>query len=145
MAAAEGFRFVSFKEQSEDSRKITRKHHLLNVGAKELYPPEFHVYFAGAFSEDSSEDNDGDEDSTLSTTAGKIFYLGGGRNAEESSWNFASTLYYYQVNHTENDVWIDESGTVKMHGASMPCLSRATCIDLGVNKDNQKGNYYGVV
>ena len=52
----EGFKFVSFKEQSEDCRKITRKRHLLNLEAKGFYPPEGHVCFSGGFTEETDEE-----------------------------------------------------------------------------------------
>ena len=145
----EGFKFVSFKEQSEDCRKITRKRHLLNLEAKEFYPPEGHVCFSGGFTEEIDEeysenddkdevDSEGDKDDSTLESGGKIFYLGGSRNSEKSSWSFASSLYYYQYDYTRNDVWIDDAGTVKICDASMPCLSRSACVQVELS-GNQKG------
>ena len=42
----EGYCFVSFEQQCEDTKQITRKRHLLNVEALEFYPPEGHLTFS---------------------------------------------------------------------------------------------------
>ena len=41
----ETFCFVTFKEHCDDTRKISRKRHLLEIEEKEIYPPEGHLAF----------------------------------------------------------------------------------------------------
>ena len=139
----EGYHFVSFKQQCEDTKKITRKRHLLNVEALEFYPPEGHLTFSLNLPVSSKEavrpapeqheiESDSDEDNDQDTTCSgeRIFYVGGARNSEEATWGFSSTLYYYDYDFTKNDLWIENGGSVKLFGATMPALSKSACVNV---------------
>ena len=129
----DNFQFISFKEQCEDRRKITRKRFLLNLESNEYYPPEGHVCFS--FKSKSKSDDIEMTDDDYSETSKQFFYIGGGYSSEEASWNFASCLNFYRFSQSVNDLWIDDGGSVKLSGASFPPLRGSACGELRVSDD----------
>ena len=94
----EEFRFVTFKSKSGDRRKIARKRHLLNITIKEVYPPEGHLLFSRGPGQEillsSDESSEGetsgsDENSEADENMSSCYIIGGARNSEESTWQFA--------------------------------------------------------
>ena len=87
----EGFKFVSFKERSEDMRKLTRKRHLEDIERNGSHPPEGHLMFCVKEFGSSEENDKGDDDTTNFSV--RSFYLGGALNSAGATWSFASSRY----------------------------------------------------
>ena len=115
----EDFNFVSLKEYCEDKRKVSRKKHALEVQNSEIYPPEGHVAFhiGEKNNEIMFEDN-------FEYVQNTVFFVGGASRHETSTWGFASQIYFYKFESSENDVWISRTGYHdKIVGAQIPPLS----------------------
>ena len=131
-ADIEDFKFVCFKKFSEDHRKITRKKHLLNMETKEIYLPEGHL----AFLITEKEDGVG-EDSIIERTV-KLFLIAGACYSEESTWDFAKSIYIYNFKYTATDIWAEEvecRDQSKILGSKLPALTKSAGASFSTSDD----------
>ena len=131
-ADIEDFKFVCFKKFFEDHRKITRKKHLLNVETKEIYLPEGH----SAFLIIEKEDGVG-EDSIIERTV-TLFFNGGARYSEESTWDFAKSIYIYNFKYTATDIWVERvecHDQSKILGSKLPALTKSAGASFSTSDD----------
>ena len=147
----EKFCFVSFKEHCDDTRKISRKRHLLEIEEKEIYPPEGHLAFhvleqsdLRASPSDLSDSSDEDCDVELHQDEAEaeqnldlvhsVYYVGGASRAEPSTWQFANNIYVYTFQSSQNDIWIEDANyynKTKIIGSQIPPLSGSAGFGLG--------------